>query len=81
MRANEAAAAGDLAAVERTLADYNTDTPLGRTVVVQRYRLQQRWPELLTFYLCCHRRLLILGVTQRIWRCWLLICAPDKSAI
>lgn len=48
MRANEAVANGDLATAERTLADYNTDTPLGRMVVVQRYRLQQRWPEVLT---------------------------------
>lgn len=48
MRANEAVAAGDLATAEQMLAAYQTDTPLGRMVVAQLYRLQQRWPELLT---------------------------------
>lgn len=47
MRANEAVATGDLATAERLLADYKTDTPLGRMVVAQLYRLQQRWPDLL----------------------------------
>ena len=48
MGANEAVATGDLATAEHLLAAYQTDTPLGRMVVAQLYRLQQRWPELLT---------------------------------
>lgn len=47
MRANEAIAMGDPVTAEQMLAGYTSDTPLGRMVVVQRYRLQQRWPELL----------------------------------
>lgn len=47
MRANEAVATGDLATAENLLAAYNTETPLGRMVVAQLYRLQQRWADLL----------------------------------